>query len=181
MQQEEYPFGALPYSPDMPFEALIDFIEERSSDLIQMRSLFLERAHHLRINGYAETPKLLERNIADALRLMKDAQQRRIRQTESSQTFEGIRFSAVPFRNNNRCLSSNHDDTFAPLLALESMGYGWKVDSTKSMHHDARYEPSKGETIGAWLVPPEPGVALLHFVPLHQADCPPDMASTASI
>jgi hypothetical protein len=165
LQREERPFGLLPYSPDIPLEILIDFVRERSSEITRMRSLISQRAGYFRVHGLAEGPKSLERDIADALKLMRSLQRESKKQTGTNQTSEWVGLAVAPFRSDIAPFSDIDDVAFTPLLALESMGYGWKVSSTGSTNSNTRYEPSEGEAIGAWLVPPEPGMLFPFVVP----------------
>jgi tetratricopeptide (TPR) repeat protein len=156
LQRDESPFGPLPYSPDVPSRVLFDLIEARTDELVRMRSLLSQRANYFRANGLAEPPKSLERDIADALRLMRSVQRADLGQAGAA-AIEHVGLSAAPFRTSG--IFAGSDQAFAPLLALESMGYAWKVSAQDSASIDARYEPSEGEAIGAWLVPPEPGMS----------------------
>jgi tetratricopeptide (TPR) repeat protein len=156
LQRDESSFGPLPYSPDVPLRALFDLIKARTEELVRMRSLLNQRANYFRANGHAEPPKYLERDIADALRLMRSVQMTDLGQAGAAE-IEHVGLSVSPFRATSQFAGVSQ--AFGPILALETMGYAWKVGPQDLSRRDARYEPSAGEAIGAWLVPPEPGVS----------------------
>lgn len=157
LRRDECAFGPLPYSPDMALDALLEFIQARSDDLLRMRSLLHQRASYFKANGLLEAPSALRRDIADALTLMRSLQANEAH-SEFLKADEHVGFAMAPFRGGRSKQPQARDDTFIPLLTLESMGYGWKIDAKATAAKSDRYEPAAGEAIGAWLVPAEPGM-----------------------
>ena len=57
--------------------------------------------------------------------------------------------------------SIDGETPFAPLLVLQTLGYGWKVGLPDQSDVGRRYEPQEGDLIGTWLSPAEPGSKLV--------------------
>jgi hypothetical protein len=159
-RDDDQPMGPLPYSLDIPLPVLLDFVQEHEADLVQMRRLLLDKTAHIRRNGLQPSPKALELEIADTLRLMRSQNSFLAKRRQLSVTEQDTRIALAPFYTTGERLLSSPDRAFSPLLALESMGYGWKIDTAQ---RTSRYQfhPAKDEPIGAWLSPPESGARFL--------------------
>ncbi len=160
-QQTYIEIGLLPYSRDIPLNILFDFVNESQVDLLHMRRLLLSKTTHIKANGLQQSPKTLEFEIADALKSLRARNVTLVSKRNLSAAEQATQVGIAPFHLNGRSLVDTDDAVFSPLLTLESMGYGWKIGASAQSHQSYRYQPTEGEAIGAWLVPPEPGV---HFL-----------------
>ncbi len=165
-RQNDQGVGPLPYSIDIPLPVLLDFIQERELDLVQMRRLLFDKAAHIRRNGLQPSPKTLELEIADTIRLLRSENSLLAKKRQLAATEQDTRMALAPFYSKGEPLLSSKNPAFAPLLALESMGYGWKIDAAKGTSR-YRYQPAQDEPIGAWLSPPKPGA---RFLTMEKAD-----------
>jgi tetratricopeptide (TPR) repeat protein len=159
-RDDDQPLGPLPYSLDVPLPVLFDFVQEHEADLVQMRRLLLDKTAHIRRNGLLPSPKALELEIADTLRLLRSENSLLTKKRQLSATEQDTRMALAPFYTTGERLLSSPDRAFSPLLALESMGYGWKIGTAQRTSR-YQFQPAKDEPIGAWLSPPEPGARFL--------------------
>ena len=162
-QQSNIGIGSLPYALDIPLDVLFDFINETQIDLLHMRKLLLSKTSHVRTNGLQHLPKALELDIADALKRLRYRNATLVKKRNLSAAEQETQVGITPFHVSGQGLVAAEDAIFSPLLTLESMGYGWKIGASVQSRPAYRYEPAKGEAIGAWLAPPEPGVQVLTF------------------
>jgi tetratricopeptide (TPR) repeat protein len=153
--------GLLPYARDIPLDVLFDFVNERENDLLHMRNLLLSKTANLRRNGLQPSAKGLELEIEDVLRWLRSQSTTLAHKRQLSPAEEDTHMGIAPFHVAGERLLGSGDVAFSPLLTLESMGYGWKIATSRQASSPYRYEPAEGEAIGAWLAPPEPGVRLL--------------------
>ena len=178
----EFPWGWIPYFPDVPLPALADVIAGQSTSLRRLQSLLLRRTRELK--GHEEKTaaiRELELDIVDALAQMKDNQLRYKRKAGWAVADEALAGSAVSFdrdellgaawRSNagTGLYSSGRPEAavtaaeWMPVLTLQSLGYRWQVTPTATQAQTPeRYRgPGADEQVGAWLAPPNQGVTML--------------------
>jgi hypothetical protein len=160
-QKSDLGIGLLPYARDIPLNVLFDFVIEMQTDLFRMRRLLLTKMTNIRTNGLQQSPKALELEIADTLKLLRDRNTALVNNRNLSAADQEAQVGIAPFHLRGQRLIADDDLTFSPLLKLESMGYGWKIAASGGSRSAYRYEPAENEAIGAWLAPPEPGVQFL--------------------
>jgi len=165
-QESELQIGLLPYAKDIPLEILFDFVSGQENALLEMRHLILRKTEDVRKNGVHSSSRAMEREITEALRRLRQENTTIARRRQLSAAEQDARVGLAPFHLTGGSLVPRNDRTFAPLLTLESMGYGWKVGSPTPPSGAYRYEPAEGEAIGAWLAPPECGVGILTMTPV---------------
>jgi tetratricopeptide (TPR) repeat protein len=153
--------GLLPYSADIPLDILFDFVNETKDDLLHMRKLVFAKAAHIKTNGLQPHSKALEIEIADTLRRLRHQNTDIVTKRNLSPANQEAQLGVAPFHISGHGLISGADAGFAPLLALESMGYGWRIGASAQSRTPYRYEPAEGEAIGAWLAPPKCGAQFL--------------------
>lgn len=168
-QQSDIEIGLLPYALDVPLDILYDFINETSVDLLHMRKLLLNKTVHIKTNGIQQSPKALELEIVDTLKRLRSQNAALVSKRNLSAAEQEAQVSITPFRVGGYGLFGADDAMFSPLLTLESMGYGWKIGATAQSRPAYRYEPAKGEAIGAWLAPPECGVSFPMIKPVEKS------------
>lgn len=156
---EGTPIGLVPYSPNAPFEVLADLARSEESRLRKLRLLLLKRSRTL---GSDRTMKLQAKELAleidDALRDLAETHQTLKRKRGVQSATEPLNGTTTRFRTDGRKLSNaSPNSPFAPLFLLQSLGYGWRVDSQRAISVPPRFEPGEGDVIGTWLAPPEPG------------------------
>ena len=113
------------------------------------------------MNGLQPSPKALELEIADTLKRLRYQNTTLVNKRNLSAAAQKTQVGLAPFHVSGYGLAATDETMFAPLLTLESMGYGWKIGESVQTRLAYRYEPAEGEAIGAWLVPPECGVSFL--------------------
>jgi tetratricopeptide (TPR) repeat protein len=152
--------GLLPYARDIPMDILFDFINEHESDLLQMRSLMLSKTAHIRRNGFEPLPRLLELEIAEMLRQLREKNGRLTRERRLSAAEQEANLGLAPFNVGGQGLVNRDEGIFSPLLTLEAMGYGWKIGTPARLPSPYRYKPAEDEAVGAWLAPPKCGALM---------------------
>jgi len=162
-RESDLSVGLLPYARDIPLDILFDFVNEQEADLLNMRELLLSKTAHIRRNGLQPSPKVLELEIEDMLRRLRTQNAMLARRRQLSPAEQDTHMGVAPFHIAGDRLLASQDAAFSPLLILDSMGYGWKIGTSRQISSSYRYELSEGEAIGAWLVPPESGVRFLTF------------------
>lgn len=154
--------GSLPYSPDLPIPALLEFADKYVADFIEMRKTLATQVAAYRQAGIESTDQRLQREIQDLLRMAAARQQADKITKKQRRAEESIGLATSPFRNGLRLDAvAGAPRTFEPLLALQTMGYGWKMGGLTNNDHHPPYQVTKGETLGTWLCPPEPSMSFL--------------------
>jgi tetratricopeptide (TPR) repeat protein len=156
----QFPIGLLPYARDIPMEILFDFVSEYEEDLLQMRTLVLRKASHLRLHGLEPAPKVLELEIANVLKRLRAENASLSAKRQLSPGEEGTSLRIAPFTVGGQRLVESGERAFSPLLALDSIGYGWKIGSSAPRPPQPRYRPAEDEAFGTWLAPPRPGMLI---------------------
>jgi tetratricopeptide (TPR) repeat protein len=154
------PIGHIPFSPDAPFSLLADLADSESERLRKLRLLLLRRSRSLTPTPDIDIAgKELSLEIDDALRDLEDRNNKAIQKKGLAKAKEPLSGVTAPFRTSGARLGARVSDSpFAPLLVLQSLGYGWRVESPDgSPSPRERFEPKGDEMIGAWLSPPESG------------------------
>ncbi len=154
-----HPIGHVPYSPDAPFDLLAEMAESEGERLRKLRLLLLKRSQLLSPNGdLSFAAKTLELEIDDALRDLDDRNSTTARKKGLARATEPLVGTTAPFRSSGQRLGGIQSQSpFAPLFALQSLGYGWRVDGTDVPSFPTRFEPKGKEMVGAWLAPPKAG------------------------
>jgi len=160
-QRSNFEIGLLPYALDVPIDVLFDYINETQDDLLHMRKLLFSKTAYIRANGLRPSPKALELEIADALKRLRYQNTTLVNKRNLSAGKQQAQVGIAPFHVSGYGLVAAEDAMFAPLLTLESMGYGWKIGASTQSRPAYRYEPAEDEAIGAWLAPPKCGVRIL--------------------
>lgn len=151
--------GSLPYSPDLPIPALMEFADKYETDFLEIRKNLAARVAAYRQAGNESTDQRLQRDIQDLLKMAEAKQSTDKILKKERIAKEVIGFATSPFRNGLRLdAEPNAPKTFEPLLVLQTMGYGWKMGKLDANDNQPPYRVSKGETVGAWLCPPLPGM-----------------------
>ncbi len=156
---EGTPIGFIPHSPDAPFELLAELAETESDRLRKLRLLLLKRTRELKPDGNVGLEaKTLSLEIDDALRDLEDRNNSLARKKGLQKAREPLAGGTARFRSSGgRLALARQDSPFATLLLLQSLGYGWRVDSSQVPKPPSRFEPQRDDVIGAWLAPPSPG------------------------
>ncbi|HVT29799.1 MAG TPA: hypothetical protein VHE81_17405 [Lacipirellulaceae bacterium] len=151
--------GLVPYSPNAPFEVLAEIAESESVTLRKLRLLLLRRTRELNLDGTATRhAKELSLEIDDALRDLQDKHQIAARKNAFTSVDEPLHGAVAQFKQDGHRLGSVVPQSpFAPLLVLQTLGYGWRVEGTAIPKLPLRFEPEKGDVIGTWLAPPTGG------------------------
>jgi tetratricopeptide (TPR) repeat protein len=169
---EGTPIGYVPHSPNAPFELLAELAEAESSRLRKLRLLLLKRSRQLKPDGGIDLEaKTLSLEIDDALRDLEDRNNAFARKQGLEKAKEPLTGATARFKSSGKRLSSEaRESPFAPLLILQSLGYGWRVDGPQVPRFPSRFEPQEGDVIGTWLAPPSPGWAIPTAVARTQSD-----------
>ena len=156
---EGVPIGYIPYSPNAPFELLAELAEAEADRLRKLRLLLLERSQELKPDGkIGLAAKRISLEIDDALRDLEDGNNAFARKRGFYKTKEPLIGATARFRSSGKKLTgATPDSPFAPLLILQSLGYGWRVDGPQVLKLPPRFEPQEGDAIGTWLAPPSAG------------------------
>ncbi len=156
---EGAPIGYIPYSPNAPFELLAELAEVESDRLRKLRLLLLKRSHELGANGEVGlAAKTVSLEIDDVLHDLEDRNNAFARKRGLDKAREPLAGATARFLSSGKKLTSSKPDSpFAPLLILQSLGYGWRVDGPQVLQLPPRFEPQEGDVIGAWLAPPSSG------------------------
>lgn len=153
------PIGYIPHSPNAPFELLAELAETESPRLRKLRLLLLRRSRELRPAGeVGGEAKMLSLEIDDALRELQDRSDSVARTNGLDRAREPLVGGISRFRSTGKKLAGLATDSpFAPLLVLQNLGYGWRVDGPEVLRLPPRFEPQEGDVVGTWLAPPSPG------------------------
>jgi tetratricopeptide (TPR) repeat protein len=156
---EGTPIGSIPHSPNCPFELLAELAEAESDRLRKLRLLLLKRSQELRPDStIGMDAKILSLEIEDALRDMEDRNNAFARKKGLEKGKEQLTGATARFRSTGEKLTEAMPDSpFAPLFILQSLGYGWRVDSPQILRLPSRFEPREGDVVGTWLAPPSAG------------------------
>jgi len=182
------PIGLLPYFPDAPIPALANIIGEHQATLHRLRLLLMRRTRELRSHSdLGPATKEIELEIQDALANLRELEGSLSRKhgwlREDERFASGqLRFTeqqfvraaaeargSHPLFSLSEVLGDRGKDVWSPVLFLENLGYGWRVEAPRMAATKPRYEPDAGEAVGAWLCPPSPGWSIptaREFVPL---------------
>ena len=102
--------------------------------------------------------KTLALEIDDALHDMEDRNNAFARKNGLERAKEPLVGATARFKASGRKLADlTAESPFAPLLVLQSLGYGWRVDGPEIPRFPARFEPQADDAVGAWLAPPSAG------------------------
>jgi hypothetical protein len=153
------PIGYIPHSPNAPFELLAELAEAESDRLRKLRLLLLKRSQELEPGGKVGlVAKRLSLEIDDALRDLEERNNAVARKKGLDKAKEPLTGGTARFRSSGKKLTATTPDSpFAPLLILQSLGYGWRVDGPEVPKLPPRFEPEEGDVIGTWLAPPSAG------------------------
>ena len=151
--------GAIPHSPDAPFEVLAGLANEEEERLRKLRLLLLRRSRECAGSYETEVEsKLLALEIDDALRDFEARHGVVVRKRGFAHATESLGGGTARFRSDGRKLSKSLSNSpFAPLFLLQGLGSGWRVESSEIPRLAARFEPQEGDVIGTWLASPRPG------------------------
>lgn len=72
----------------------------------------------------------MEFEIADALKLLRARNDALAKRRNLSAAEQATQVTVAPFRESGYGRPETNGAMFSPLLTLESMGYGWKIDAT---------------------------------------------------
>jgi len=145
---ERTPIGNIPHSPNAPFAVLAELIEKEATRLRKLRLLLLRRTKDTASDLEAKTLAL---EIDDALREMQDRHAAFARRKNLDRASEPVARATARFKTHD------DDSAYAPLLVLQTLGYGWRVDSPQVPKIASRFEPNEDDVIGTWLAPPSSG------------------------
>lgn len=153
------PIGNVPYSPNAPFRLLAEMANTESERLRKLRLLFLQRSQHLTPNGDPGlAARVLSLEIDDALRDMEARNSAVARKKGLESVREPLVGTTARFRSSGARLAGQRSGSpFAPLLMLQNLGYGWRVEGAEVPRSPARFSPQGDDMIGAWLSPPTSG------------------------
>jgi hypothetical protein len=102
--------------------------------------------------------KTLSLEIDDALRDLEDRNNSFAGKKGLQKAREPLAGGTARFRSSGgRLALARQDSPFATLLLLQSLGYGWRVDSSQVPKPPSRFEPQRDDVIGTWLAPPSAG------------------------
>lgn len=146
---EGMPIGQIPHSPNAPFAVLAELVEKEATRLRKLRLLLLRRTRGTS-NAAELEAKTLALEIDDALREMQDRHATFARKKNLDRASEPITRATARFKTRD-------DSPYAPLLVLQTLGYGWRVDSPEVPKIATRFEPGEDDVIGTWLAPPSSG------------------------
>jgi tetratricopeptide (TPR) repeat protein len=153
------PIGHIPYSPDAPFELLVEMADAESERLRKLRLLLLQRSRQMNPGGNVGlAAKTLSLEIDDALRDLEARNSSTVRKRGLAKSKEPLTGMTARFRSSGTRLGCGRSESpFAPLLVLQNLGYGWRVEGAEVPRFPARFEPQGDDVIGAWLAPPKSG------------------------
>lgn len=170
------PIGLLPYFPEAPITALADIIGEQQATLQRLRLLLMRRTRELRPHSDLGTAtKEIELEIQDALANLRELEGNLSRKHGWLRGAERVASGRLPFTEQqsrqaaaeargshplfslSAVLGTGGQDVWSPVLVLENLGYGWRVEAPRTSATKPRYEPESGEAVGSWLCPPSPG------------------------
>jgi tetratricopeptide (TPR) repeat protein len=156
---EGTPIGYVPHSPNAPFELLAELAEAESERLRKLRILLVRRSHQLRPDGaIGFEAKALSLEIDDALRDLEDRKNAFTRKKGLAEAREPVTGATARFKSGGGKLADAETESpFAPLLILQSLGYGWRVEGSEVPRFPKRFEPKENDVIGTWLAPPSRG------------------------
>jgi hypothetical protein len=156
------PIGYIPHSPNAPFHLLAELVEVESDRLRKLRLLLLRRSRELKPgHEVGLEAKTLSLEIEDALRDLEDRNDSFVRRKGLEKAKEPLAGATTRFKLSGRKLSgTGHDSAFAPLLILQTLGYGWRVEGPEILRLPSRFEPQEGDVVGTWLAPPSAGWAI---------------------
>jgi tetratricopeptide (TPR) repeat protein/ribosomal protein S6 len=157
------PIGAIPHSPDVPLPELFNLMETESDRLHQLRLLLQRRTLDFGATGeIVRDARLLELEIEDAIANATGPSVRVFSKRGFERATEPLALTQARFAQGGKQASSIDDKSaFAPLLVLQSLGYGWQVGLPDQNSADRRYEPQDNELVGTWLAPAESGCKLV--------------------
>jgi hypothetical protein len=153
------PIGLIPYSPDAPLALLSELAFAESDHLRKLRLLLLRRSMLLSPHGDLDLEtKMLSLEIEDALRDMGEKNVGALRKKGLASANERLVGTTARFRQNGSRLGKQTSGSFfAPIFALETMGYRWRVDGGDASPPLSRFQPKDHDSIGHWLAPPIQG------------------------
>lgn len=156
------PIGLVPYAPDAPLKMLADLAESEADQLRKLRLLLIQRSKQFRPDEQIELEaKALSLEIDDLLHDFTDKTSAFARRQGLERATEPLAGATAPFRVDAKpMLKQTIESPFAPLFVLQSLGYGWRVDSSAIPKPPRRFEPEEGDVIGTWLAPPSAGWAI---------------------
>jgi len=151
--------GLLPFSPDVPLHLLVDLANNQADRLRKLRLLLIQRTRRIQSEeGLSADARTLSMEIDDALRDLSDKTDTYARKKGVGKGKEQLRGTTARFRSNGNALSGKSGAaTFAPLFIMQTLGYGWRVESTTIAVPPKRFEPESGDVVGTWLSPPSRG------------------------
>ncbi len=142
------PIGQIPHSPSAPFTVLAELVEKEAARLRKLRLLLLRKTKETASDLEAKTLAL---EIDDALREMQDRHATFARKKNLDRASEPVARAPARFK------TRDDGSPYAPLLVLQNLGYGWRVDSPQVPKIATRFEPGEDDVIGTWLAPPSSG------------------------
>ncbi len=153
------PIGFIPHSPNAPLNLLVELAETEADRLRKLRLLLIRRTKQLTPDMAATVEaKTLAMEIDDALRDLTDKTEDFARRKGLEKAKEPLNGATARFKSSGQSLSAqSHDSPYAPLFILQSLGYGWRVDSPSIAKPPERFEVQADDRIGPWLSPPTPG------------------------
>jgi hypothetical protein len=153
------PIGLVPHSPNAPLTLLAELAESEASRLRKLRILLLQRSRQLTPDQTIQMEaKTLALEIEDSLRDLADKTAAFARKKGLETAEEPLTGTTARFKWDQKSLSGQTPDTpFAPLFILQTLGYGWRVDTGAIAKMPARFEPESGDVVGTWLAPPKAG------------------------
>ncbi len=156
---EGEPIGLVPYSPNAPLELLAELTEIEDDRLRKLRLLLVERSRQLVPGNEVKAgARILALEIDDALRDLTDRTDAFSRRKGLERAAEPLCAGIARFRREGLALSDEASHSpFAPLFVLQSLGYGWRVDSGAIPKPPGRFQPESGDIVGTWLAPPTAG------------------------
>jgi hypothetical protein len=156
---EGTPIGYVPHSPNAPFELLAELAEVESERLRKLRLLLLQRSRQLKPDGeIGLEARMLSMEIDDALRDIEDRNNVFTRRRGLAEAREPLSGATARFKSGGEKLTDAMTESpFAPLLVLQNLGYGWRVDGPQIPKFPSRFEPQENDVIGTWLAPPSAG------------------------
>lgn len=154
------PIALLPHSPDAPLDRLFDLVEDETERLRKLRLLLLKRSRAISpVTELTTEERLLAMEIEDALRDFEKCREAMARKAGLARSEEPLVGRTARFRvGGQRVGDEEHSDSpFAPLFALQTLGYGWRVAGSHVPRFPGRFQPQEGDVVGAWLAPPTRG------------------------
>jgi hypothetical protein len=108
--------------------------------------------------------KRLSLEIEDALRDLEGQNDAFARKKGIDRAKERLTGGTARFRaSGEKLIGTTPESPFAPLLILENLGYGWRVDGPQVPKLPPRFEPQEGDVVGTWLAPPSAGWSIPLF------------------